>query len=91
MGRSSAPADSLVSQTRSDWIRDERHPYRVVTVVDAGSTGLRISQTDSYVVGDEFYRTRHRVSNSTGSADLGGPVPRGRLLPSELGRRLRLL
>src|SRR5438105_3695697 len=32
-------------------------PYRIVTIVDLGTTGLRITQTDSYVVGQEAYRT----------------------------------
>jgi hypothetical protein len=42
-------------------------PYKVVTVVDVGLTGLHITQTDKYVTGDEFYRTDIVVSNSTGS------------------------
>ncbi|MGH3493877.1 MAG: hypothetical protein ACRDQ1_11665, partial [Sciscionella sp.] len=45
-------------------------PYRLVTVVDLGGTGLEVTQTDSYVVGDEFYRTDISIANATGS-----PVP----------------
>jgi len=41
------------------------NPYQVVTVVDLGETGLQIRQTDSYVVGDEFYRTDIEVLNGT--------------------------
>ena len=36
-------------------------PYRVVTVVDGG--GLRVTQTDSYVVGEESYSTTIAVLN----------------------------
>ena len=42
-------------------------PYRLVTVVDAGETGIRVEQTDSYVVGDEAYRSDVRLSNATGA------------------------
>jgi uncharacterized repeat protein (TIGR01451 family) len=46
-------------------------PFRVVTVADVGSTGLRIEQTDSYVVGDEAYRTGIAISNVGGAAVTG--------------------
>jgi uncharacterized repeat protein (TIGR01451 family) len=36
----------------------------LVTVVDLGTTGLRITQTDTYVVGEESYRTDVTVRNS---------------------------
>jgi PKD repeat protein len=39
----------------------------VVTTGDAGSSGLHASQTDSYVDGNEFYRSDVTVSNSTES------------------------
>jgi uncharacterized repeat protein (TIGR01451 family) len=39
-------------------------PFQVVTVVDAGSTGLRLTETDSYIVGTETYRTDVTVANS---------------------------
>ena len=39
-------------------------PYKIVTVVDAGTSGLRLTQTDSYVVGQEAYRTDVQVTNS---------------------------
>ena len=90
-GRNIGTAYSLVSQTGVTGSGTNADPYKVVTVVDVGSTGLRITQTDAYVVGDEFYRSDIEVSNSTGSAIDGGPLPRGRLLPSGIGRRLRLL
>lgn len=49
-------------------------PYRVVTVVDAGTTGLRVTQTDSYVVGSESYRTDVEVSTMSGEI-ASGPTP----------------
>jgi hypothetical protein len=63
-----ATAYTPVSQTPVAGSGTARDPYRVVTVVDVGSTGLRITQTDSYVVGLEQYRTDIAVSNSTGAA-----------------------
>jgi uncharacterized repeat protein (TIGR01451 family) len=42
-------------------------PYTVVTVVDAGTSGLRLTETDTYVVGTESYRTDVQVSNTTGA------------------------
>jgi len=39
------------------------NPFRVTTLVGLGSTGLRISETDSYVVGQESYRTDVQVLN----------------------------
>jgi hypothetical protein len=41
----------------------ERRPFKVTTVVDAGDTGLRITQTDSYVIGNKFYTTKVTVKN----------------------------
>jgi uncharacterized repeat protein (TIGR01451 family) len=43
-------------------------PYRIVTVADVGTTGLRITETDSYVVGQETYRTDVQIANSGGQA-----------------------
>jgi uncharacterized repeat protein (TIGR01451 family) len=40
-------------------------PYAVTTVASVGTTGLSVTQTDSYVVGDEFYRTDMVFTNST--------------------------
>lgn len=39
-------------------------PYSVVTVADAGTTGVRITQRDSYAAGNRFYRTAITVSNA---------------------------
>ena len=43
-------------------------PYTIVTVVDLGSTGLRLTETDSYIVGQETYRTDVTIANTTGSS-----------------------
>jgi hypothetical protein len=50
-------------------------PFKVTTVVGAGASGLRISQVDSYVVGQESYRTDTTVAN-LGPAPAGGIVYR---------------
>jgi uncharacterized repeat protein (TIGR01451 family) len=39
-------------------------PYKIVTTVSLGASGLTITQTDSYVVGQESYRTDVQLSNS---------------------------
>src|ERR1700675_1784405 len=43
-------------------------PYRIVTVVGLGTTGLQITETDSYVVGQETYRTDVMVNNTGASS-----------------------
>ena len=59
---------TTVSQTTVTGAGTAANPYRVVTVLDAGNSGLRVIQTDSYVVGLESYRTDLQVSNSSGAA-----------------------
>jgi hypothetical protein len=55
---------TLVSQSAVSGSGTSADPFRVTTVVDAGSTGLRITQVDSYVVGQEFWRTSVTLHNS---------------------------
>jgi uncharacterized repeat protein (TIGR01451 family) len=42
-------------------------PYRIVTVVGLGLTGLQITETDSYIVGQETYRTDVEISSTSAS------------------------
>ncbi|MCU1353083.1 MAG: hypothetical protein JWM05_2292, partial [Acidimicrobiales bacterium] len=46
-------------------------PYRVTTVEAAGSTGLQVTQVDSYVAGNDYYQTDMTVTN-TSSATASG-------------------
>jgi hypothetical protein len=46
-------------------------PFQVTTTVGVGTTGLTITQVDSYVIGDENYRTDVTVSNPGTSAVSG--------------------
>ena len=39
-------------------------PFRLVTVVDAPLIGLRLTQTDTYVVGSQSYRTDIQLTNA---------------------------
>jgi hypothetical protein len=55
-----------VSQTPVSGSGSGADPYRIVTTVDAGDTGMRIEQTDSYITGEESYRTDVRIVNGTG-------------------------
>jgi hypothetical protein len=50
-------------------------PYRIVTVVAAPDIGVRLEQTDSYVVGTQSYRTDVTVANM-GNAALSGVLYR---------------
>jgi Ca2+-binding RTX toxin-like protein len=57
-----------VSQTPVTGTGTAADPFKVVTVVDVGTTGLRITQTDTYVVGQENYRSDIDVTNSSSGA-----------------------
>src|SRR5206468_10399505 len=59
-----------VSQTGVSGAGSAADPYKVVTMVDVGATGLQIQQTDTYVVGDEFFTTEIMISNN--GADASG-------------------
>lgn len=39
-------------------------PLTLTTIVDLGTTGLRLTQTDSYVVGEDSYRTDVQFANA---------------------------
>lgn len=52
-----------ISQTAVSGRGTPADPFSVVTTVAAGRSGIRIVQTDSYVAGDEHYRTDISVSN----------------------------
>lgn len=67
-GLGSYTAFTPVSQSGVEGSGTSSDPYRVVTVVDAGSTGVRLTRTDSYVVGEESYQTDVVVSNGSSSA-----------------------
>lgn len=45
-------------------------PFSVTTIVDADAEGIRVNETDSYIIGNEFYRTDVQVANTndTGAA-----------------------
>jgi uncharacterized repeat protein (TIGR01451 family) len=51
-------------------------PFQIVTVTAAGNSGLQITETDSYVTGEESYRADVSVTN-TGSTAASGVVYRG--------------
>ncbi len=69
-GGSASPrtAFTAVSQSPVTGQGTASDPYTLVTTVDAGATGIRLEQTDTYVVGDESYRTSIAVENTAGSS-----------------------
>src|SRR3954464_5807497 len=46
-----------VSQTGPTGSGTSGDPFKIVTVVDAGTTGVRLTQTDTYTTGLESFRT----------------------------------
>lgn len=74
-GGSAAPrtAWTPVSQTPVTGSGTSGDPYKIVTVVAAGTTGVRLTETDTYIVGQESYRTDVTVSN-TGASGVSGVV-----------------
>src|SRR3954451_24056020 len=57
---------SAVSQTPVSGSGSGSSPFRVTTIVNVASTGLQITEIDSYVAGQESYRTDVRVKNTGG-------------------------
>ena len=68
-GSAAAPRTTWtpVSQSAVTGTGTNADPYKVVTVDDATGAGLRLTETDTYVVGEESYRTDIVVAN-TGAA-----------------------
>src|SRR5438874_12758981 len=54
---------TVVSQTPVTGSGTNQDPYKVVTVNNVGSTGLVLTDTDTYVVGQESYTTSVQVHN----------------------------
>ena len=67
---------TFVSQSLVTGTGTSLDPYQVVTVGDAAATGVRVTETDTYVVGDEFYRTDVQVVNN-GNSQLSVKIYRG--------------
>lgn len=59
---------TAVSQTPVSGDGSSGSPFRVTTVADVGTTGLRITQIDQYVTGQESYRTDVTVANTSSSS-----------------------
>jgi uncharacterized repeat protein (TIGR01451 family) len=82
-GPSSIPAGNSpggftpVSQTPVTGDGSVGNPFTVVTVVNVGATGLVITETDSYVIGQESYRTDVSVHNGNGSGTIPFVLYRG--------------
>src|SRR3954453_1042842 len=55
---------SAVSQTPVSGSGSTARPFRVTTVVNLGSSGLQITEVDTYVAGQESYRTDVTIKNT---------------------------
>ena len=64
-GESATPRTAFtpVSQSAVSGAGTLADPFTILTVVDLGTTGLRLTETDSYVVGEESYRTEIQIAN----------------------------
>lgn len=63
-----------VSQTGVEGTGAAKDPYRVTTVVEAGGSGLRVSETTSYVSGSNSYRIDTAVTNTNPGGGNLNPV-----------------
>jgi len=63
-GASPRTAFTPISQVGPTGTGTSLDPLKIVTVAGLGVSGLTITQTDSYVVGQESYRTDVQISNS---------------------------
>ncbi|RHA43551.1 DUF11 domain-containing protein [Cellulomonas rhizosphaerae] len=70
-GASPITAWTRVSQSAVSGSGTDADPFQLVTVVRAGSTGVTLRQTDSYVVGSDQYDTSVVISNGSGTTQLG--------------------
>lgn len=62
---------TVVSQTPVTGSGTGSDPFRVVTTVALGDTGLRLTETDNYVVGSRSYRTDVEIANAGSAAQSG--------------------
>src|SRR5262249_52523111 len=60
-----------VSQTGPTGTGTSANPFKIVTVVGLGTSGVQITQTDTYVIGQETYRTDVVLQKATGGAVSG--------------------
>ena len=60
-----------VSQTDVTGAGTLASPFKVTTVVTAGTTGVQLTETDTYVTGQESYRTDVTIANGGGGPATG--------------------
>jgi hypothetical protein len=70
-GIGASTAFTPVSQSDVTGAGTAASPYRVTTIADAGASGLRITEVDSYIIGQESYRTDVTIQNGGGAAAAG--------------------
>ena len=62
---------TLANQPTVSGAGTARSPYSVTTVENAGDTGLQVTEVDSYVVGNEYYRSAVTITNNSGAPATG--------------------
>jgi hypothetical protein len=72
--RAAGTAFTPVSQSAVSGTGTSQDPYKVTTVVAAGSTGLQVTQVDRYVTGQEYYSSDITVTNTASSGTQTGRI-----------------
>ena len=69
-GGSASPRTTFtpVSQTGPTGAGTGSNPFVITTVVDLGTSGIRLTETDSYVSGEESYKTTVSLKNNGGGS-----------------------
>ena len=69
-GGSASPRTAFTPVSQSDvtGAGTVADPFRLTTVVDLGTSGFRLTEIDSYVVGQEAYLTTVTLENNSGAA-----------------------
>lgn len=60
-----------VSQSEVSGTGSSTSPFKVTTVYDLGTTGIRVTEVDSYVSGQEYYRTDVALKNTAAAPQTG--------------------
>jgi hypothetical protein len=77
-GSGAAPRTTFtpVSQSAVTGTGTSGDPFTIVTVVGLGSSGIQLTETDSYVTGDEWYKTNVSLAQLQGEVDIAAIIYR---------------
>jgi hypothetical protein len=70
-GIGASTPSTAVSQSEVSGAGSAASPFKVTTVYALGTTGIRVTEVDSYVAGQEYYRTDVAMKNTGGASQSG--------------------